>query len=661
MTDKSKFAIWFGRLFFAAALVFAVGIKVADVALPYQKRLMLPELDDTYAYILTAVQFHDCLLKECPGIKSLLEEAAIVPGGIDQENVARWDIGSRLWLFHSPFWAASMNLLHAIGVSWEAGFHSLEIVSAIVVMTGIAAVCLVFLPLEAAAASLLIMALLRFAGHGLYWFVPGTMAFGVACWYTAYAFRKGGGAPQFLLAAGLLAISMHSIGRVYAAYMAAAFFVAQGTNLFRPKDVLAMARRHAVLLAVLAAASLVGLLFPELRFSPPKVPHLEGMGFWDNLYKSFDAAYEKTNWIISRDRHVAWKASWVFAVACAIGFFCFDRKRLRELSAMLLLVALLLAGGLFYFHPTQPATMYARFLPLFFLFLSLTAGLGFHRIGIWCLAAFGQAIRPPSGSPAFGSWFRLGAACLALYYCQFSVVTFVKIGLRQHENSRNAKIRRHDADLSPVQWQMIAQDCSHVGYSDMISGFVFLSYGGVNCKSSYIDPIFLHEKTAGELELSHAVVLHPAWSNRGRFTATTQTPTRFDFPSNPGNAIAVYFDGSAVGRQVDFKDAQDNTLLQARIAQPGWIEIGGAGLMKTLFVAPGDGGGPLFVGGFRLDPASALQWPWSPDVRVTSLINSRATLAETMRLADTFSLYADYDARVLDDRGSAVILSLRRR
>ncbi|MBI5164224.1 MAG: hypothetical protein HY985_10025 [Magnetospirillum sp.] len=642
--------VW-GIVFAIAAVMAALGLKLAVVGLPLLDRMLPPEVDDTYAYILTAVQFKHCLVEACPAIDTLLAQTS---AGSD---LGRWDIWHRLWLFHSPLWAVAMALLNTVGVSWEASFDTMELLTVVVVMTGIAALCRQLVGPTAAAVALVVMALLRFPDHGLYWFVPGVAAFGVACWYGAYALSRNGGRPSILLAAALVAISLHSIGRIYAGYMIALFCIAQGTSPFRPVAVWRTLRPQLPILLAIAAAGLAGSLVPALRFAPPPIP-IDTLELAEALRTSAQAAGQMLDAMVRRDRAVSWEASWVFAALACYGVIALDAQRRRRLLHLGAVAMVLAASGIAYVHPTHPATLFGRLLPLATLFVAAALGFGTIRLLSWCGSTALGLLRRPSGLLSPSKAVGLVLAGAAIFYLQFSGRGFVAVGLRKHDFWQQVKTSRHDARFERRQWDLIAADCTRLGLDGRNVAFVVLSYGAYACPATFLR--FGSEMTAGN-DLSHAFLTLPNWANRGQFLVTPEAPLTLRFAGVPSASVAVQVGPAAVGRTLSFEAEDGRALAKVDVTAAGWIPVPAVAPLQALVVRP-LGAKPVEVSGFRLDPAQQTNWPWLRGLEAQGRVERHDVASAIYRFDDVLApLARRYDITILDDHGSSAVVALNPR
>jgi hypothetical protein len=598
---------------FGIAVTLALALKLFVVIYPLMFRALPPEVDDSLAYILSAAVLAECPQQDCPALVEIRNQT--MPGtATSEQSASKWDLYSRAFLIHSPLSAGVMIGLHALSFGWLEAFNLWTVATVFVVVGGFAYWLRGLVGPGPAAAALLLVALTRFSGHGLVWFVPAVMCVGVAAWTWGYSLRRRPGRLGVLLLACAVMMSLHQIGKVWAVASVAMWFLSCPSPWTR-RTVAGAAAAFGFIGAWAGATMLVTApMLTTPAVDPQLVPDLLGRVSW-NLPRAWEVVAD----LFAPHYYHRVKFPAVFVLLLIAGLIWMPRQTRRDV----LMAALVLGGvsmlSLVHFHPTVPATLFDRiFVPLAAVGAAAT-GFGIHQgvVRGMRLIAAGGGTRWRRGATAAAV---LGMAVLA----GRGLYSYAWLGTNNLHGAAVQKIWRQNNEYSAATAARLvgADSCDRIGYSDFKVMFFALINNALRCPAVYL-PIVSPDELAAmvvaeQQPLRHLLLTGPLGDNRGRLIASAEQPLEIIASVAPP-LLQLRFDFQAQGRTIEIRQGKRIRTLTLPDGD-SWVEVSKADRDLPLSVAPADGKGPLYVTGMRVDAADRMNWPWNRGIRTRSLV-----------------------------------------
>jgi hypothetical protein len=193
-------------------LYFTVNVGLALVRV--QKRTVPIHADDSYNYILKAVEMATCFRQDCPALEDLRAQVT-APSADPEVTFRHWREHTRALVVYHPLHSALVVLAWETGLEWENAFELIRV-------AGTAFICLVMpywlLKLWGPGPSGIARGLLTFTffdDQGLHYIVPSNLALGIAMLIWARISSRNGAAEWSLILGVPALVMMHTVGRLY--------------------------------------------------------------------------------------------------------------------------------------------------------------------------------------------------------------------------------------------------------------------------------------------------------------------------------------------------------------------------------------------------------------------------------------------------------------
>lgn len=337
-------------LVFFLGLILFVGVQTGFLAGVIWGRAMLPEVDDSYAYLVKTAEMEQCFFQNCRALEDLREQLPKQPLNPEME----WQklcLEGRIFVVYHPLLSAVLlglkqvvpDLATAYKVLWTAGptFFGLAFGYLLLVLWGPGA----------AGIALLLLSTKVFPSNGIHYVVPSNLAMGIGLIVFARVIARKGNAPWSLTIGCLLMILMHPLGRVFALIG----IVLSLLSAERP-------RSKKAILPVLISALMVVAAFvvpwfverPLLTLGPDP-----NQGGWQ-LPHEFAKSVATVMIEIVRFNSVLFGSLWLFVGAAVYGYLALGAADRVPVRLVLVVFMVFLSASLWYVAPVHPADAFLR-------------------------------------------------------------------------------------------------------------------------------------------------------------------------------------------------------------------------------------------------------------------------------------------------------------
>jgi hypothetical protein len=366
LLSRPKLRLVLRWLVLGLGLIAFVAIQTGFIAGPLWTRAMLPEVDDTYAYLVKTAEMEQCFLQNCPALEDLREQ---IPKHPSDKEIA-WQkslLEGRIFMIFHPLFSAILialkqflpDLATAYKVLWTSGpaFFGLAFAYWLFVLWG---------PGPAGVA-LLLLSTKVFPSNGIHYVVPSCLAVGIGLLSWGRIISRNGHAPWSLLIGSLLMILTHPMGRVFAVIGIVISWVLSGCPMSVRRTI-----PHIIASLMVAAA-----------FVAPKIiqrPHLdltiEGGGSWP---AEFANSILQVMVEIVRFEVPLFGSLCLFVGAAVYGYLVAPPDSRRRVRVVAIAFVVFSAISLFYIHPDHPADVFLRlWIPLIVLLFGAVGN------AVWC-------------------------------------------------------------------------------------------------------------------------------------------------------------------------------------------------------------------------------------------------------------------------------------
>lgn len=347
---------------FVAGFLFYSAVNTGPMALAMRSRSAPVNADDSYAYLIKAVQMVTCFRQDCPALEDVRSELNLgssvkSAAGQSSSRLAnmRWRMRMTTFVMYHPLHSALVALVRYSGFSWESAFNAVRLAGSLFICAAVAYWLLTLW--GPGAAGIALGLLMFFPNQGLHFVVPSNLALAIAILVWTRITASGGAAERTLVFGSLAMVAMHPVGRLYS-MVSVLLFLLLGAG--RP-----WTRRR--LIGAILSSSLIGLSFvlplliqrPDLHVPPaPPLPGWPsswlGMlrhGVWNNI----EAAEVTTkNWLSLYGGLTS------AAILTVLGFFALpEAQRSKVVKTCAVLTGLVLAS-LAYVLPNYAAELFER-------------------------------------------------------------------------------------------------------------------------------------------------------------------------------------------------------------------------------------------------------------------------------------------------------------
>ncbi len=132
---------------------------------------------------------------------------------------------SACWRFIHPLHSALLLLLNRLGLTWEGAYRVLEIAGAVLIHLAIVTWMFALWGPGPAGITLALLAFRTYSHQGFNLIVPSNIALGIAILLWALILNKRDVRPWILISGIVALLTMHTMGRLYAAVTLALYFL----------------------------------------------------------------------------------------------------------------------------------------------------------------------------------------------------------------------------------------------------------------------------------------------------------------------------------------------------------------------------------------------------------------------------------------------------
>lgn len=332
---------------FCLGLTTFVAVQTGFIAGPVWKRAMLPEVDDSYAYLVKTAEMEQCFLQNCPALEDLRQQVPKRPAN-DEVALQKFLVEGRIFLVYHPLFSAILvglnwfipDLATAYRVLWTVGpaFFGLAFACWLLVLWG---------PVPAGIALILLSTKL-FPSNGIHYVVPSCMALGIGMLTWSRVISRNGDAPWSLMTGTLLMVLMHPMGRVFATVGIAISWLLSGCS-----------KSWRSLLPSVVSASMVAGAFvvPRIVSRPQLDVVIDGGWKW-----SAEFAHSITTVMVEivRFETSLFGSLCLFVGAAVYGYLVSSAATKAVVRIVVLVFIGFLAVSLLYVVPDHPADVFLR-------------------------------------------------------------------------------------------------------------------------------------------------------------------------------------------------------------------------------------------------------------------------------------------------------------
>ncbi len=348
-------------LVFGLGLLLFVGVQSVVIYDPVWNRAMLPEVDDSYTYLVKTAEMEQCFFQDCPALKDLRKQLGSSSGD-RQTGMEKYLVEGRIFLVYHPLFSALIIGLKQFTGTLGTAYQMLWTLGPLWFGLGFGCLLAAFWGPIPAGIALILLSSKVFPGNGIHYVVPSNMAMGIALFVWARIISRNGNAPFTLIVGTLLMVAMHPLGRIFAA-------IAIVLSLWMIWPI----RQRSILIALIAATSIIALAFllPLIIATPilsiPPEPFLHGRGFFAEMGISLVTVFVE----MVRFEPAIFGSFIFFAASVVFGILVLSPERRDRLFIFMIIYTLMLGASLVYVLPLHPADVFLR---LWIPFLAVLVG-----------------------------------------------------------------------------------------------------------------------------------------------------------------------------------------------------------------------------------------------------------------------------------------------
>jgi hypothetical protein len=669
---------WGKRLLFTVGVLLFTSVQLMMVVRPIMSRSAPVDTDDSYTYILKAVEMQDCFLQNCPALNDLREQLT-APSKKSPIAWARYREYVRAFSVYHPLHSLILTGMHSIGLAWEDSYNVIEVAGSLFLSLAISVWLYRLFGAGPAGIALLLLAFTPLPKQGLHYIVPSNLALGIGMLSWGSLLQRHSHSYWILIGSTLALVLMHPIGRLYA-LLGVFLFILWNAKQMRRRDWLV----SGLSIFIVATTFLLPLIITRPELSFPAEPPPAHWNVWSGYYNNI---IEAASFVISWLRlHGGFPIAVLFIF---VGLVSLPRlePRTRVLSMAILLGGLLCAS-LLQVLPRYPAEAFARIWIPSIIFLT---GLIAHGIWRWAAAVIHgsrqilqaglQDFRDEGWILSTPGWVGLFLLFFGLVLA-YSTVNHVIDGQRTFREALIITINRQNSRLDIEQPSILLKaGCEDVLYMFEVPMHLYLTHGALACGAIYHPALARTSEEAQWIQdnqnLGYVVTWNPtiqATLTKGGNPLTLENGERLEFqvPEDWASPwVYIYLENPGGDARLDVsplstEDGEKPKIVE-RISIPanwsGWqaIDITADELARGFHLDGAQVSGTIFLRGIKSDLDSVLNWPWDqglilipeisdPDVQGNEINFNTANLVP----------YSNWSLTVVDDQGDTVLLKVNR-
>lgn len=337
-------------LTFGVGLIFFIAVQTGFIAGPVWSRSMLPEVDDSYAYLVKTAEMQECFFQNCRALEDLKKQKDI-PSPDKEVEWQQYLLEGRIFFVYHPLFSALLLVVEKFTSDLASAYKIVWTAAPTLFGLGFACWLLALLGPGPAGIALILLGTKVFPGNGIHYVVPSNVAMGVALLIWARITAKKGNAPWTLVVGTILMVGMHTVGRLFA-------LIAIALSVWfseRPKSV-----RSA--LPVLISGLVVALSFAVPAFikqpalSIPPEPYGESGTLFSEILKSAMTILVD----IVRFEPPLFGNLVLFVGSAAVGYLALGPYSRTIVRKTALILMAFMASSLFYVLPAHPGEVFLR-------------------------------------------------------------------------------------------------------------------------------------------------------------------------------------------------------------------------------------------------------------------------------------------------------------
>src|SRR5215211_4628577 len=516
--SSPKIIRWGKRLLFTAGILLFTAVQLTMVILPIRSRTAPVETDDSYTYIVKAVEMQECFLQDCPALNDLRQQ---LTASSEKEHISwlRYREYVRAFSIYHPLHSLLLTSLHLAGLAWEASYNVVEIAGSLFLSLAISYWLYRLFGAGPAGIALLLLTFTPFPNQGLHYIVPSNLALGIGMFTWGSLLKRHLHSHWIMIGGTLALISMHPIGRLYA-LLGIFLFVFLNAKQMRRTDWLSIGLGILIVVTTFFLPLIVAR--PELSIVADPPP--DDWSVWSGYYNNFKEAVSFI--ILWMNLYGGFPMASLFIL---VGLLSLppNEQRTRVVSMALLLGGLLCAS-LFQVLPRYPAEAFSRIWIPSVIFLT-----GFIAYGIWRWAAAvihwsRQLLQ--TGLPNFRDerwilsrpgWAWTFLLLFGLVIARNSIYRVID-GQRTFREVLRTTIDSQDSRFAVEQPSILRKaGCEDVLYMFEVPMHVYLTHGALACGAIYYPALANTSEEIDWIQDNQNVGYAVTWNPTIKATVTT--------------------------------------------------------------------------------------------------------------------------------------------
>lgn len=658
-------AVKYQIVLFWAAVVLFLFLQTGLVVQIYSNRALPPEADDVYTYILKAVELRDCFIQDCRALESLRSQVAVPSLDLSPHgtSMSRDRAAHRTLMVYHPLHSLLLDLIQAVGTSWEQAYYFLALLGSIFLALAIAFWLRYLFGPGIAGVAMLILANFSLQGQGVTFIVPSNLdlAFFLLLWATILQ-PEVKGSEWYLVLGAIVLLGMHTIGRLYIVILTYLYWSTHRGNL-TPNKKIALASALGLTLAVLLLPQFVN--HPVLATFPQSYPQIYPRNL--ELYVT-----ELTTDVA----HMKVALSILGNAAALVVLFIIGLSSGRKVNfEALLIFAGLTVISVIPSDPGYPGEIFERLWdPL------LIVIVGFIAQGYWLLLSgikdYWMRFRMVRASRQ--QWFMAVGTAVLVVLIAANVYYMLQMEMHFRQNYSNYAISREDYWFDQKQTEFISAQspaCGDILYFSEAARDYFLVHGALACGAiDYASVANSQEENqwiVNNLNLRFAVLFNPivelASAHNGGIAVSLNQ--KLDISTSDDSVIPqnilLLLANQGAGNATVVAKVKGKPIANFVIGTgQHWVEITTVGSPEFILYSKGKRDQILIQGMKLTNDSSNLVWPWNSNLTLTTVLNNnQLEPIITFQQKDVLDLLprnGQYELTVLMDQGDTVVMGIRR-
>jgi hypothetical protein len=558
--DESKGYLRFSRWGILLMGLFVWTAVQSSLVTPIWSRAMLPDVEDTVAYLVRTQEMQECFSQNCPALQDLRKQLEQSPA--EPESLKQRDIASFPFPIYHPLFSIMLLGVTKCGVDLTAAYKVIWSIAPFFFGLAIAYLLTVLWGMPAAGFTLVLLAFKVFPDRGVHYIIPSALTVVLAMLMWARIISRRGNAPWTLVIGSMLLFAMHTAGGIFALM-----------SIFIALAMPSRGSRWKLWAAVLGVISTGLLTFALASYiKQPTFDHIF-LEFRNSisLAKALGVLVSNVTGILVELVNVkdALVGSLpIFFAAVLLGFWVLSRERLSLINRTLLVCALFLLGALFHSHRlSSPGDLFLRMWLPFFVILFGAVGNTICFTFQESLALLREHLRTSDriGSLTTHKVWPVLALALVLGYSGEMILSGGEQLYVTAEFLRN----RQPLDIEPAQTRVLlslAKPGDKVLYTSMIVMGSYFANGAMQLGAVYYHPAlagkgfnenWLENPDVAFAATYNPTVYHPTYAGldekRWRITGPD---FRFSPLSKPQNHTTISREGFIPAADYEFIDAR---------------------------------------------------------------------------------------------------------